>query len=87
MVNLSIELRNVGYLEHPDHFRGVLRSIFNGHYPGWTDEELLYHPKEASNFCTTVRERSGAPGLADPVILRTLVNIRKRGGCRVDGSN
>ena len=47
-------------------------------YPEWTVDELACHPTEAHDYCEQVRLKASAK-IPDHVILRTLMNARKRG--------
>ena len=44
----------------------------------WTEDDLVCHPQEASQFCDVIRREIGA-NIPDDVILRTLLNARKAG--------
>jgi hypothetical protein len=80
MARETIEQRlvSLGYTDGRAEFDTILADVFHAFCPDWTDEELTYHPKDASRFCTTVRTRCGCK-LPDELILRTLVINRKRG--------
>lgn len=77
---LADELKDCGCQADSDVFRELVRELHSVMHPAWTDEELLYHPDDAKAFCGVVRRRAGSPGLPDDLILRTLVNRRKRNG-------
>lgn len=62
-------------------FRKIVSEIFLRLYPGWTDEDLMVNPRESRLFCHVVRRAVGCRKLPDPVVLKTLINIRKN-GCR-----
>ncbi len=53
-----------------DEFYGVYRG-------GWTINELLLHPREATRFCDDVRRKFGYWDLPDDVILRVIATRRK----------
>lgn len=76
-VNLANELNEAGYGRHPDDYRVIVLEVFQARHSDWTDEELLYHPSLALEYCKAVNFESGVE-LPDRVILRTLVNCRKR---------
>lgn len=75
---LGQELRSHGYLADPESFRETLVDVmFNG-YGSWTIDDLLCHPEDALEYCRVVRQLTGS-NLPDEFILKTLLNIRKRG--------
>lgn len=45
--------------------------------PNWSVDELVLHPADAMNFCTTARRKSGYSGIPDELILRCLMHRRK----------
>jgi hypothetical protein len=47
------------------------------HHPGWSEDELLCHPREALAMCRRVRMQF--PRASDDEICRALINGRKRG--------
>lgn len=51
---------------------------------GWSGDELCMHPDAAKEFCNGVRKRVRFQGIPDDLILRTLINIRRRGGGEVN---
>jgi len=53
-----------------EEFHGVYRD-------GWTIDELLLHPREASRFCDDTRRKFGYWDLPDDIILRVVLNARK----------
>ena len=44
----------------------------------WTIDELCLHPREAMRFCDDVRRRHAYYDLPDDIILRSIMNRRKR---------
>jgi hypothetical protein len=78
-VRLKTELALHGCEMNPDEFAEVLTDIFATMCPSWNVEELLYHPKEASEFVRAVQNQAGK-ALPDHVILRRLNNIHKKQG-------
>jgi hypothetical protein len=79
MVKLTEHLKAAGWDRDADSFRDALVDIFAEMFRAWTDEELLFNPREAIQFCNVARSRLRTKDLPDHVILRTLVNVRKRG--------
>jgi len=53
-----------------DEFNGVYRG-------GWTIDELLLHPREATRFCDDVRRKFGYWDLPDDIILRVILTRRR----------
>jgi hypothetical protein len=76
------DLFDAGVRPHSPEFRATVRAIFDMTYSGITDEDLLCDPPRAIRFCKDVRRAVRAAGrdLGDHTILRTLTNLRKRGG-------
>ena len=61
-----------------DEFTDEMVSFFGDVYKGsWTIDELLLHPREASNFCDEVRRKFGYFYAPDDVILRVILSRRK----------
>ncbi len=77
-VRLETRLRSLGYTDKQEEFETILADVFFALCPDWTDEELLFHPDDAKTYCHAVRCRT-TKGLPDELILRALINIRKRG--------
>lgn len=77
-INLVQQLSDAGYDRHADDYRVAVLEIAHALQPDWTDEEILYHPDIAKELCRRVNNETGVT-LEDHVILRTLVNCRKRG--------
>lgn len=60
-------------------FVDQLVEEFHGAYrDSWTIDELLLHPREALQFCDDVRRKHRYFDLPDDIILRTVLNRRKR---------
>lgn len=55
----------------------VLVDLMADQYSAWSVDELLLHPREASQYCDLARRRLDSPGLPDDLILRCLINRRK----------
>lgn len=60
----------------PDEFKELLIECHTSMYRDQTIDGLLCHPAEAKALCSFVRAKTGS-SLSDPLILRTLMNIRK----------
>jgi hypothetical protein len=57
----------------------LLVGDFNEYYKGlWTIDELVLHPREATHFCDEIRRKHGFFDLPDDIILRAILNRRKR---------
>lgn len=80
---LADELKSYGCDIDPDEFRDLTAEMLHNMHRAWTDEELLYHPYDALRYCAAIRARS-QDSLPDDLILRTLVNTRKRSGRKRD---
>lgn len=78
-MDLNRALRSCGFDGDRRDFDDSLVDVLHSLYREWTDEDLLFHPSEATRFCNIVRQRWHLPDLPDEVTLRCLVNIRKRG--------
>lgn len=76
---LAEELQEHGYTDDPELFREALSDHMFNAYGSWTVDDLLCHPADAIQFCDAIRTRFGVQ-FPDPLILKTLLNLRKRGG-------
>jgi hypothetical protein len=62
-----------------EEFIDQMVDFFNGMYRDqWTIDEMLFHPREAARFCDEVRHQFGYYGTPDDIILRVIMNARKR---------
>ena len=80
MPSLESELREFGHAGDPEVFRKILVETLAREYPGWSDDNLLDSPVDASDYCVTVQDAIGNWRIPDDLILRTLINTRKGGG-------
>lgn len=83
---LPMRLSAEGYVGTPATFRAAIVDEFNESIDavhGWSVDDLKDHPDHAVLYCERVRARIGYDGVSYPLILRTLNNIRKRGGGEV----
>jgi hypothetical protein len=76
MVRLRDALPDCGSQMSPAAFRELVLENFAQNYSNWTDEELLFEPREAMKFCKAIRTQCDGK-LSDNLILRTLINARK----------
>lgn len=84
-MTLEKELKALGLGLSAADFRDIVQEVFAVTCPAWTDEELLYHPRDTLNYDDLVRCRvTHLEGralrrrdLPDHLINRTLVNCRK----------
>ena len=61
-----------------DDFMDLMVNDFSAHFRGGrTFDDLLLHPKDAFNFCESVRAMHGFEDLPDNVILRSVMIRRK----------
>lgn len=77
MNKLQERLTEHGSTLSPDEFRGILIDTMFRHYGGWSLDELLCRPDESISYCGEVRKQVAA-SLPEELILKTLLNIRKR---------
>jgi len=74
----KIDLTQFGITIDADTFIDSIVDSFNDMVRGQhTVDELLLHPREAINFCNTVRRKHHYPDVPDDVILRFLMRRRK----------
>jgi hypothetical protein len=78
---LKQELAACQCKDSPEVFRDRLIRILTSQYPGRTIDALVCSPREALTYCNDVREEVGSECLFDGVILKALMNIRKRKDC------
>ena len=78
-MRLRDELKVFGCKTDEQDFRDIVMELHAIMHPNWTDEELLFHPRDAIRYAEAIRCRSECAGLPDHMILRTLVNCRKQG--------
>lgn len=77
-MTLAKELESLGCKAGEDEFRDAVIEIHKVLHPAWSADELLCHPDTAKRYCDATRQRVGCP-VPDNLILRTLLNCRKRG--------
>jgi len=77
--SIVADLRACGYGGDPERFREAVAEVLFSAYGSWTVDDLLCHPTEALKFCEVIRAKFGKP-FTEPVILKTLLKMRKRGG-------
>jgi hypothetical protein len=71
-------LEQVGCPIGPDEFLEVIRGAFNDLFENWTVDHLLNRWADAGHYCSVVRHQSGFPECPDDLILRSLLNTRKK---------
>jgi hypothetical protein len=79
VARLSDSLPHYGIDTDPKMFVDQLNDMFHGLYPSFTLDDLLCRPREALAFCDAVRRGLGNYDLPDDLILRPMLNERKRG--------
>jgi hypothetical protein len=67
--------------DSPEKFRERLIDGLTTWYPGRSIDDLVCKPVEALGYCNQIREGVGSDYLYDVVILKSLLNIRKRKDC------
>lgn len=77
-MKMAEELRQYGCSMEPEAFRDLVVELHQLLHPSWTDEQLLFHPYNAMQFCEAVRQKT-QQWVPDHFVLRTLINCRKRG--------
>lgn len=78
MARGKFDPKDFGVEMERDEFVDLLVEEFGASYYGqWTVDELVLHPREAMNFCDTVRRKMGWLLVPDDIILRPLMNRRK----------
>lgn len=80
---LAAELRASECHDSPEKFRERLVDGLIEQYPGQTIDGLLCTPLDALAYCDRIREGVGSECLADFVILKALMNIRKSKNCPI----
>jgi hypothetical protein len=75
-------LRDIGVKCSAEKFREAIVDEFKDTFAkrGWSGDELAMHPHSAIEFCHAVRARLNEHTVPYDLILRTLINIRRRGG-------
>lgn len=74
---LEEELEQCGCALTPSAFRELIEDMKAATSPAWTIDDLVCHPDEAKAFCETIRLKTSCSGMADDLILRTLMNVRR----------
>ena len=80
-MRLADELRACEIQDSPEKFRERLIENLMDQFPEVTIDDLVCAPTDALEFCNTIREGYGSEYLSDTVILKSLMNIRKRKDC------
>jgi len=78
VARLSQTLADYGIDDDPEAFKDGLVDLFHGLYPAFTVDELLVRPREALRYCDAVRDKHRNYDLPDDLVLRSLLNRRKR---------
>lgn len=77
--NLERELKALGCDMPADDFREMVVELRAVLFPAWSIDETVCHPIDAIRLCGAARRRAGCNDLPDDLILRTLMNCRRRG--------
>lgn len=80
-MKLKDELLNLGLQDSPEKFRERLIDELMERFKGETIDSLVCQPPQAERFCERIREEYGCAKLSDYVVLKTLMNIRRRKDC------
>ena len=75
------ELQACGCNDSPEKFRERLINGLVAWFPGRTIDRLVCIPMDALEYCEKIRQDVGSQVLYDVVILKTLMNIRRRRDC------
>lgn len=76
---LKNELAACGCLVTPEAFKQLVVDGLADMYKNRTIDELVCHPREARMLCNYIRGRAECESMPDPLILSTLMNVRKAG--------
>ncbi|RTL03713.1 hypothetical protein EKK58_12175 [Candidatus Dependentiae bacterium] len=80
MAKKKLEFSNFGLELPPEEITDLIIDHFNEAFRGGvTIDELLLHPRDAMCFCDAIRMKNGWMGLPDDLILRAILNRRKKG--------
>jgi hypothetical protein len=79
--NLAVLLAELGYEGDEGSFHDLIVDTLAEAYRAWSIDELLIHPHDAIEYCRIVCRRARVD-LPEPLVLRTLLNIRKHKGWR-----
>lgn len=80
-MDLALELELCHCPDSPEKFKERLIDTLISEFPGTTIDALLCEPDNAISFCNAIRQGIGVEDLSDVVMLKTLLNIRKRKDC------
>lgn len=80
---LAEELAACDCPDSPEKFKERLIDGLMQSFPGRTIDGLVCEPMEALKFCDLIRQGVGSESMADVVILKSLMNIRRRKDCPV----
>ena len=79
MARQRLDFSHFGITEDSETVIDRLVTHFNEHTRGViTIDELLLHPSDAIQFCNRVRAAEGWFGLPDDMVLRPILNRRKK---------
>jgi hypothetical protein len=79
MARQRLDFSHFGITENSDVIVDRLVASFNQYSRGAiTIDELLLHPSDAIQFCNHVRAAEGWFGLPDDMVLRPILNRRKK---------
>lgn len=73
---LAEELKEFGCDSDAETFRSAIVDEMFRRYGCWNVDELLCNPKEAMEFCSSIRKRF-VDSIPDHLILKTMINYRK----------
>jgi hypothetical protein len=77
-VDWDRELKAAGYTQGRDAFYEQVEALRGAHFPEWSADELACHPREALQFCNTIRQLAGP--IPDYLVMKALMNRRRQGG-------
>ena len=78
MSRLRIDVQQYGYQGSTEAFTDTVADIFNAMVRGQRSfDEMLLHPREALEFCDTVRGILKLTEIPDDTILRAIMQRRK----------
>ena len=76
---LADELRACGYADDPERFRELIMDTYAEMFREFPIDQFLCQVGDPAALVSAVRQRSGCDRLPHELVLRTLLNMRKKG--------
>lgn len=80
-MQLKAVLKSYKCSDSPEKFRGRLIDMLQELFPGYTIDDLVCTPEDATRYCSSIREELDSAFMPDFEILKSLMNVRKRKDC------